>query len=1847
VLKRETSGNAFTPPKETKVDIASIAKGIAGVAGGALTNFVNKSNTSGLTGKALDILKQGTVWEDPSKSIYGQPILDKNGNQYIDSAGIGMVTTPGLTTSELFRPALTPYRQSIAPRISAAFLAASPTYRVANKDIVGDITTDLLTNSPIYRKAIEDSRKPVNANDDVNDIYARRIYSPGRSLNLLTANAVPGMQGAEKLNWEDGYAVNEFYDQGLPRFISGGSDAFFNLLDPINLVPVAGQAAKARYVTRTVNQRTLPVLLSEADAAKDPAVRNSFSPIFDAIEKAASSETFNPGGLDWHPMINQASVDVVPTLIRAQIIGGRELVSDAVQAGMDISRTKFDDFATKHAELAVEIQSLKNTERTVTSYIRDIMDPSRVTKPLDSADAFEQMIIPGTVNKLPPTIEETTFANFLIDDVVVKLREDIASKSREASLFMDIQGISTNMKYQTVPVTALRKLEERRIARGTKADDSYWGINDLPNGTRVAYWINPSTRIHETSRGIAEFSGPAGDRSHLEIAARLRDQAKITGKSGQWQRDEYNRYRMNQTKASRWRVADEQVANMQVDVATKHVPSVSSLDAEQQSIFRSIFETLNTKTQQKRSQIIRYAADHEYTVVVDNKDTLLPQMKSLIEDIALDLARTQGRYEATAADIRKVTDDLVRGTPTMESQIPGVHFAPSAKEVEYFVIDNKRALSQIVQFIKDGVYDSATIKEVVEAADNYVANVPSTISRTIPEGFVELKGILADTINAYQNHFWKPLTLLSFVYTSRNVGEGLGRVAVMAAEFHQDRGFKYTDMFHDFSNSGRIKRVGQNAKGRLEQKRASQEFAINFDKNTAGFSTEQIVAEDAFLNANDSVAMSMASLRDARNGIENYVAASPNQASGINGVRNAVNDLFTKDVPPEASQPFLDALIASDYRKAWELSTSMSMEQLTSSYAYIKSETNTAFSKLQDVASTGNATPGITKLLPNLYLHLNAISKSADVSMIALLNRAKNRGILEDYIANKKNFVKKISAGEGQFDPIPGSGYIFDDSFAGTIDGIMRGQVSSNASTTSTVLNVRNQIAEQAWNAQAKDDLIFPTVPVPGSKIGVINQNWAEAFSEHSNNIYHNDSVARLFLEGKDIEYVKTWVHSAEGAKWRETLRDEANRFPGSTGFDRIVELRSEDVNTRYPSIGANGEDLSALRQKVLDRTFTPEDSLKIPEMDRQPVRGTAITRHEDGKLSTVWRGYKSFVNGLFNAFGTIPEDSMVRFPFYRMMYRGEVRTATAALIAAGKNPMKYEQQILSGARAEAYKLVQERLYSIERKSDIGQLVQFMTPFYMSQQNSARFWIGSAARRPQLVGQALMLWNIPNKAGIVYDQNGEQAMFDTPWSVDNSQIIAGLPEPIAKRFGQPFIGFSKSSLDLAFQGQIPALPSLGGPVVDTLGSFIIRSMAGTTYDPDRFAMKIGLGPNFVGKQLIPFYKSIKDNPDAGVLSTFVRGATGYGSQYKALFNASSLANDNPTNAAMARVDAIYRSNVMDETLKGNWLTVDGHTKAIKTAFSSAMKSYIAEFALGQFGAIVKPKFKSAQDIEKMKLQGLQRKYGYAEGILQYAKQFSEEQNPTYMTVLAGSTAADNRYGIYSNPQSIHNFDSNKQLVKDVDSANPDSDVIGYFLNEGNPSVDYSTTSDEYLYIEKVNGKPLKERNQTTDKVRFSTQKRAFNNEYYPYSAEIDLWQQADAIAGREQPNKYYDDLKKAYKETLFSKYPDVGLRRREFESQDRMLDIRSMAYMLQDKNFMSNVGSRSKIVKLSDAYINKIRPMYVEQKKNGISTKEIDVTRNQVLIELAGKDPDVMKFFQIFFYKDTYEPIDNKMIWGR
>lgn len=1820
--------------------------------------------TVGAVGKGLVFGMEGADLDSP----YGKLQVATAGTTQIDE---------GIAALEKLAK---PYRQQVAPRISAAWLASSDTYREANSELTSNRFRDiasispLVPNSALFEKAIEDSRKPVNPDDSTENYLTARIYSPGRSMILGIADLVPGEQGAEKLDWENGREVDEFYRQGLPQFFSGVADFGYNGLDPVAVGVGSATKGYKLLIKRPITSKNAKLISNEIESAKNPNIQNSWSPVLDAVAKAAdpTDESVTVSMLDNIGAINGGSgANISRVLVDAQIVGGRELAADVLKVATDPGSVgALDEVTAKSETISAQINHLVKKQEKVNQYITSLLDPEVVTPPLSSVDGMRKYAIDAPRIGDDLLEGQKRLASYLQDEVSEKLRSEIRAKSALADVYLETRSIAGTMLNETVPITALRKLQEHRVTVAQQADDAYWGFEPTISSegvSRIAYWVNPSGRLHEAPRGMAQLSGPAGARSDREMAARIRDLAKSTGMSPTQARAIYNDYKMLGTKSEMFGAFDELLIKSQIDISAKHVPDVNRLNPEQLKIFKKVYESLNLATTKSRGQVIQMAKDKNYTVTVDGKNVKIPQLEALIEDMASDYAlevSLGARSVPTPAEIRYVADELIKGTPTTTSQVPGIHFAPRASEIEDFVIMHRTEIQHLVDDILDGSFNPNIIDEVVKNPQDYINKTTLAGAKKLGPRQGAKVGLdsLGSLVLGYQNNVWKPMTLLGFGYTSRNVLEGMSRVAVLFAEFHQERGFKYSDMFTDFT--GANVRLANRRTNKAEAKAWRENidnFNVKFDELTKTMSSTGKVAEETFLNAQDSVAMSMRGFQEFKSVLDDFVTSSPEGVRFLSTIKRSVDLAFKQSRPKGISEEFINAITSGDYKRSWELSVSMNPEQLTTNLKYIKTQSLETLREINYFVDKGNLSAGATQIANKLNISLSHISSATDAAYIALMERAKTRGELEGYISSVKlKKPEKVRQGEGQFEPIPGSGYLLDDSYANNIGQIMRGQVSSAASTSSTILNVRQQIAQTKWNMFAKEELIFPNEVIGNEVTNKVNVSWAEAFADYSNNIYHNDALSIKILSAKSPEQraklkaeLESWLSSRDSIEWRNSLEYEVSRYPsrsdGKSKYVTILEERLVELDNMYPLRGANGEDLSYLRQKVIDRTFTNADAIAIPPVDRMPVNGVTLAKHPEDKLRNAGRWYRAKVNSIFKYLGTVPEDNFVRFPFYRTVYRNEVRRRVRMITDAGKDPVKYEEQILAVARQEAYKQTMERLYSIERYTDLGQAMQYFSPFYMAGQNSARFWAGAATRKPETVVNALKIWNIPNAAGVVYDEEGNRIAYDTPWTAEESTIAIGLPASVAKIYGAEDFVAPKQSLDLAFQGRIPGVPALGGPVVDTGVVNIMRYVSGTAADPDLWALKMGLGPNFIGEKVIPFYQSVKENPNENAIMRSARAFIGYGSQWKPLLAVGSAVSGKANLTFMTRHDSLYRSELIKLEREGGQYTAQEHADAIARAYGKTIITLLSEGLLGSAPLVVKPKFQNAQQKEKNIINGYIQKYGYEQGMLEYGKQVEAKGSSVNIGILASANVAtDNIFGLFSNTETIYNFNRNKDLVAELDKFNSNSSVVGYFMNTGNPSEDYSTTAEEYLYTTNINNKNIKSKQPDMAMIPYELQRRAYNNEYYPYSTAIDLMQKADAQAGREESAEFYQVLKDERKAELEKKYP-IYANEKDYKKQESIInDIRTMYAFTQDQKFMKTVGKDNKNVIAAEAYLYEIRPLLVEDKKNKTrSTKEIDTIKLQFLEDLSAGDPELAKFLQVFFSRDDYTEIDITDVWTK
>jgi hypothetical protein len=141
-------------------------------------------------------------------------------------------------------------------------------------------------------------------------------------------------------------------------------------------------------------------------------------------------------------------------------------------------------------------------------------------------------------------------------------------------------------------------------------------------------------------------------------------------------------------------------------------------------------------------------------------------------------------------------------------------------------------------------------------------------------------------------------------------------------------------------------------------------------------------------------------------------------------------------------------------------------------------------------------------------------------------------------------------------------------------------------------------------------------------------------------------------------------------------------------------------------------------------------------------------------------------------------------------------------------------------------------LFNIERRSNLATAFKYISPFFSAQENSYKTWLKLAAANPAIVNRGYLVWNSPNQAGLVTDQEGNPV--PAGQTTGNDIIWLSIPKEAAKipYFGkglEPFtkpdakpgdktvygggMGIPKGSLDILFQGGLDMLYTKGNPNV--------------------------------------------------------------------------------------------------------------------------------------------------------------------------------------------------------------------------------------------------------------------------------------------------------------------------------------------------------------------------------------------------------------------------------------------------
>lgn len=240
--------------------------------------------------------------------------------------------------------------------------------------------------------------------------------------------------------------------------------------------------------------------------------------------------------------------------------------------------------------------------------------------------------------------------------------------------------------------------------------------------------------------------------------------------------------------------------------------------------------------------------------------------------------------------------------------------------------------------------------------------------------------------------------------------------------------------------------------------------------------------------------------------------------------------------------------------------------------------------------------------------------------------------------------------------------------------------------------------------------------------------------------------------EGRDI------VRFLNGAFTSKKKKDPSLLDAPIRDFDDALEY-VKHINARIESLLPAAEAKALLKN---DDVIFSDDLWKVLKriLDTDEHRNLLIPAVGNIAKETATKSIREMINtatdAMFKFLGTIPEDALVRGPFYGRIYQDTRAVLMRQLNEdyAGKTiPFAEIARREALAHKRALKDTKDFLYTIERRTNLGTYGEYIIPFISAMQNSITALGKLTWRDPSIIGFVNLLWQAPNRGGME-DENG-------------------------------------------------------------------------------------------------------------------------------------------------------------------------------------------------------------------------------------------------------------------------------------------------------------------------------------------------------------------------------------------------------------------------------------------------------------------------------------------------------------
>lgn len=239
------------------------------------------------------------------------------------------------------------------------------------------------------------------------------------------------------------------------------------------------------------------------------------------------------------------------------------------------------------------------------------------------------------------------------------------------------------------------------------------------------------------------------------------------------------------------------------------------------------------------------------------------------------------------------------------------------------------------------------------------------------------------------------------------------------------------------------------------------------------------------------------------------------------------------------------------------------------------------------------------------------------------------------------------------------------------------------------------------------------------------------------------------------------------------------------------------------------------------------------------------------GSPERVFDYVRRSTGAIFKVIGQMPEDAFVRMPFYGRRYREvfdeRVRLAAEAAQANGRQMISGRElgDIVARSHKDALRETKRYLYTIERRTWLGDTFEKIMPFISAGQNAVQAVGRLTSRDPSAAAMIAFLWSRPYASGDIVDENNEISL---AWT---ETLLPGW----LKKSGLSDVGIDLGSVNLLFPETGYGLIHRPGPVVTVPASEMMkRGFILKPYAPG--AMKALLGDDVSEEVWVQFQKYV-------------------------------------------------------------------------------------------------------------------------------------------------------------------------------------------------------------------------------------------------------------------------------------------------------------------------------------------------------------------------------------------------------